>query len=104
MTKDRQQMDRKPRLPQGEIRDFLAASPDWSYKGEALHRLFEFDAYLDGLAFVQQVGTMAEEADHHPDLVLRWRKVEVVLTSHDVGGVSARDLALARKIDLIPRP
>lgn len=103
MTESRRKSTRGPPLSPKEIQDFLAPSQDWSYEGAALRRSFKFDTYLDGLAFVQQVGAMAEEADHHPDLLLRWRKVEVVLTSHDVGGVSARDTDLALKIDLLTR-
>jgi 4a-hydroxytetrahydrobiopterin dehydratase len=54
--------------------------------------------FATGLALVDAVGAVAAELDHHPDLVLRYRQVEVTLRSHDVGGVTGRDVRLARRI------
>ena len=89
------------KLSDAEIEEFIGASPGWTYADQALHCTRSFPTYLDGLSFVQQVGIMAEEAGHHPDLLLRWRKVEVTLSSHDAGGVTSRDVNLARRIDAV---
>ena len=89
------------KLTAAEIDEFVATTPGWTYADQALHCTRSFPSYLDGLSFVQQVGVMAEEAEHHPDLLLRWRKVDVTLSSHDAGGVTSRDLDLARRIDAV---
>ena len=99
MTTDSGSSLRRRKLPPAEIEAFLAASPNWTHGGDALRTTISFSAYLDGVAFVQQAALLAEEANHHPDLVLRWGAVDVILTSHDTGGVTARDVNMARKID-----
>lgn len=73
--------------------------PDWEQRGDALHRVVEFDGYRPAVAFVVRVAMEAEAANHHPDVVLAWGRVEITLTSHDVGGVTDRDVDLARTID-----
>ena len=73
--------------------------PAWEQREDALHRTVEFDGYRPAVAFVVRVAMEAEAAGHHPDLVLSWGKVQISLTSHDAGGVTDRDLAMARTID-----
>ncbi len=101
MTAKRGSSPRRDQLPPAEIQAFLTESPTWTHRGAALRTTVAFAAYLDGVAFVQQVALLAEEARHHPDLLLRWGAVEVMLTSHDAGGVTARDINMARKIDAL---
>ncbi|MCH7496556.1 MAG: 4a-hydroxytetrahydrobiopterin dehydratase [Candidatus Marinimicrobia bacterium] len=98
MTAESGSAPRPHKLPPSEIEAFLTESPTWTHGGAALRTTIAFAAYLDGAAFVQQVALLAEEANHHPDLVLRWGAVDVILTSHDAGGVTARDINMARKI------
>lgn len=76
-------------------------APGWEQRDDALHRTYRFDGYRDAVAFTVRVAMEAEAANHHPDLVLAWGRVEVTLTSHDVGHVTDRDLAMARAIDEI---
>lgn len=71
---------------------------DWRYLLRALHTRFTTGDFATGLRLVQQIGAAAEEADHHPDLDLRYTHLNVKLSSHDVGGVTERDLRLARRI------
>lgn len=79
--------------------DVLAADlPDWRLLLRSLHARFEVEDYADGLALVAAIGAHAAEVDHHPDLELRYGSVRVVTQSHDVGGVTARDVALARRV------
>ncbi len=78
--------------------------PGWERSGDALHRTVTFDGYRDAVAFTVRVAMEAEAANHHPDLLLTWGRVDITLTSHDVGGVTDRDVALARTInDLLER-
>jgi len=79
------------------------ALPNWTEQDGALRRTVAFDGYADAVAFTVRVAMEAEKANHHPDLTLGWGKVEVVLTSHDAGGVTDRDHDLAARIDqLVP--
>lgn len=75
-----------------------AGLPDWRWMLGALHARFATGDFATGLGLAQTIGVAAEEADHHPDLDLRYRRLSVRLVSHDVGGVTARDLRLARRI------
>ena len=74
---------------------------DWSLDGEVLRRTFEFEDFVAALGFVMRVGILSEKANHHPDIDVRWNKVSLALSTHDAGGLTARDTALARKIDAL---
>ncbi|MDO7869110.1 VOC family protein [Nocardioides jiangxiensis] len=78
-----------------------AGLTDWRMFLRALHTRYDPGSYAAGLALVAAIGAAAEEQDHHPDLDLRWGHVNVLLTSHDSGGVTVRDLRLARRISEI---
>lgn len=78
--------------------DQHADLPGWEQTDDALRRTVTFDGYRDAVAFVVRVALEAEVANHHPDLVLSWGRVEVSLTSHDAGGVTDRDRDMARTI------
>jgi 4a-hydroxytetrahydrobiopterin dehydratase len=74
--------------------------PGWDVVNEHhLHRVYKFPDFKQALAFVNKVGAIAEEQQHHPDIVLGWGKVEITTYSHDVNGLTERDFALAAKID-----
>ncbi len=68
---------------------------DWRKTGNALVRTFEFPDFKKAIAFVNSVAEKAEDIQHHPDLDIRYNKVTAVLTSHDAGGITRRDLILA---------
>lgn len=68
---------------------------------KALHKRWAFEDFAGALAFVNEVGAAAEARNHHPDIALGWGKVELTLTTHDSGGVTARDLGLARAIEAL---
>ena len=79
--------------------EITAASLDgWAHDDDALQITFETGTFATGLALVNQIGDAAEAADHHPDLALTFPTVSVTLTSHDVGGVTRRDVTMARRI------
>lgn len=74
---------------------------DWQRRDGALRRSVTFSAFLDGIEAVRRVATCAEAADHHPDIDIRWRTVTFALSTHSEGGITDKDLALARQIDEI---
>ena len=73
--------------------------PAWESSDDALRRTVTFDGYRDAVAFTVRVALEAEVANHHPDLLLSWGRVEITLTSHDAGGVTERDVEMAQTID-----
>ena len=77
--------------------------PGWRLAegGEALHRRFAFKDFAAAWGFMARVALLAEKADHHPDWRNLWNTVDITLTTHDAGGLSARDVALARAIDAV---
>ena len=62
-------------------------------------RRFEFPQFADAIEFVNRIATVADEHDHHPDIDIRYRRLKIVLVSHDVGGLSSRDFKMAKLID-----
>lgn len=73
----------------------------WKRDGDHLTRSLEFPTFMQAIDFINQVARAAEEMDHHPDILISYRRVTLNLSSHDVGGVTSRDLALDAKIDLL---
>ena len=73
---------------------------EWSQRPDALERDFEFEDFAHAIAFVNSVADVAEEANHHPDILLHgWNKVRLTLSTHSEGGLTDADHALARRID-----
>ncbi len=80
--------------------DAAAADLDgWQRTDGALRRAVTFPSFLAGIEAVRQVAEHAERADHHPDIDIRWRTVTFGLVTHSEGGITDRDVALAREID-----
>jgi 4a-hydroxytetrahydrobiopterin dehydratase len=74
----------------------------WSVTGNAaLIRTVEFDSFLTAVRFISELAPVAERLDHHPDLRLSWRTVELSLSTHSAGGLTAMDFELARELDTI---
>jgi 4a-hydroxytetrahydrobiopterin dehydratase len=90
---------RPARLPDPDVAAALTGLPGWARVADEIVKTFELDAFADAIAFVVRVGFLAEKADHHPDLDIRWRRVRVALTTHDAGGLTQLDIDLARAID-----
>jgi 4a-hydroxytetrahydrobiopterin dehydratase len=88
-------------LSDDEISTKLASLPDWAREGDAIEKTFELASFPDAIAFVTRVGFLAEAADHHPDLDVRWRKVKVALSTHAAGGITAKDFDLAGEIEAV---
>lgn len=98
---ERGQTMKTPLLMVAEIAPKLAAIPQWQEQGKEIVRTFEFRDFPAALSFVNKVGDLAEKAGHHPDIDIRWNKVKLALTSHDAGGLTAKDFDLAAEIDKV---
>ncbi len=88
-----------PCLTEAEIALALAALPGWNRDGEHLMRAYKFKDFVHAFAFMTRVALLAERADHHPEWSNAYNRVDIRLTTHDVGGLTARDTALAAAID-----
>lgn len=82
-----------------DIRRHLAELDGWEVAGEAIRREYSFEGFREAIDFIVRVADLAEAANHHPELTNVYSRVSVELTSHDVGGVTMRDIELARAID-----
>ncbi|MER3403691.1 MAG: 4a-hydroxytetrahydrobiopterin dehydratase [Armatimonadota bacterium] len=91
------------RVPESEVGLWLAKIPDWRREGNKLVRGFMFKNFREALAFVVQVAMLAERMDHHPDIVIRYKQVELCLTTHSADGLTDKDFELAQQIDAILR-
>jgi 4a-hydroxytetrahydrobiopterin dehydratase len=87
------------KLQPSEIEARLAARPGWSLQGGKLHREFRFADFVAAFGFMAKVALVAERQNHHPEWRNVWNQVVVDLTTHDAGGISERDFALAEAID-----
>ncbi|WP_298820869.1 4a-hydroxytetrahydrobiopterin dehydratase [Chloroflexus sp.] len=89
------------RLSEAEIADHLAQRPDWSLENNEIVRTFRLANFPAAIAFVTHVAFLAEAAGHHPDIDIRYNRVRIALTTHDAGGLTEKDFALAAAIDEI---
>ena len=90
-------------LTREERETWLAALPDWSLarEGKAIVRTFAFDDFAQAFAFMTRIAIIAEKNDHHPEWSNVYNKVDIALTTHDAGGLSLRDMNMAKKIDAL---
>jgi 4a-hydroxytetrahydrobiopterin dehydratase len=90
-------------LSEAERAEALDGLPDWDYDEgrDAITRTVVFTDFAEAFGFMAQVAILAEKANHHPEWTNVWNRVEILLTTHDAGGLSPRDIELAEKIDAI---
>lgn len=91
------------RLTDEERRDALATLSAWAHDPgrDAIVRTFRFGDFPEAFAFMTRVALIAEKADHHPEWSNVWNRVDILLTTHDAGGLSERDIGLAKAIDAL---
>lgn len=77
----------------------LGKLPGWSRRGDVLTKTFTFATFPDAIAFVTRVADLAETADHHPDLDIRYTKIVCSLSTHSAGGITQKDIDLAGKME-----
>jgi 4a-hydroxytetrahydrobiopterin dehydratase len=82
-----------------EIQRDLGSLQGWSRKGDVLTRTYAFRNFAQSMEFVNRVASLAESANHHPDIDIRYSKVTLTLSTHDAGGITSNDVDLARAID-----
>ena len=94
------------RLDEAALRQFLCEAPQWqlaAHDKEVLSREFEFDDFVQAFAFMTQVALVAERMDHHPEWSNVYNRVQVAMTTHDVHGITSRDVDLCRHADRVYR-
>ncbi len=77
----------------------LKSLPGWEFRDDSISKLFRFNEFLEGIDFVNKVAQIAEAADHHPDIHIGYTRVRFVCSTHSDGGVTEKDLKLAREIE-----
>jgi 4a-hydroxytetrahydrobiopterin dehydratase len=91
----------KEQLSHAEIADKLHTRPGWHHRGNAIERTYDRRDFNGSIAFVNAIAEAANAMDHHPDIAIAWNEVKLTLCSHDAGGLTDRDFALAERIDQI---
>ncbi|MFN0278275.1 MAG: 4a-hydroxytetrahydrobiopterin dehydratase [Pyrinomonadaceae bacterium] len=86
-------------LQESELAQALSTLKGWTAEDKSLNKHLKFENFASALRFVNRVGELAEAADHHPDITFGWGYADIALTTHDRGGITDVDVALARKID-----
>lgn len=93
-----------PALPQEQIDSRLPEIPGWTLAGGQLRRELKFKDFIESMTFVLKVAFHAEQADHHPDIAIRYSTVTLDLSTHSEGGITDKDFALAKEINAIDSP
>jgi 4a-hydroxytetrahydrobiopterin dehydratase len=86
-------------LSDKDVEQELQAVHGWEWEGGSIQKQYSFASFSDAMAFANRVAGIAEEHDHHPDILVQYSKVTLTCSSHDVGGLSSRDFKLAKAID-----
>jgi len=87
------------RLSDIAIQRELGSLPGWSRRGEVITKTFQFRNFMTGIDFIGSVAKAAEAAGHHPDIDVRYTKIVMSLSTHDSGGITQKDLDLAKQIE-----
>jgi 4a-hydroxytetrahydrobiopterin dehydratase len=87
------------KLDAAQIKTALVALRDWRQQRDTIARTYQFKDFPAAIKFVNAVAELAEQAWHHPDIDIRWNKVTLALTTHDAGGLTEKDFALAQQFD-----
>jgi 4a-hydroxytetrahydrobiopterin dehydratase len=91
-------------LSADEITRELAETPGWDLAEDAIVRTVTLKDFAEAMAFVNRVAEIAEEANHHPDIAIRWNTVVLTQSTHAAGGLTEHDFRLARRINALDRP
>ncbi|MBS0195533.1 MAG: 4a-hydroxytetrahydrobiopterin dehydratase [Planctomycetes bacterium] len=82
-----------------QIEDALKGLSEWSLVGESIQRTYQFGDFIASMKFVNDVAQAAEASQHHPDILIRYSRVTLTLATHDAGGITEKDFALAKRAD-----
>ena len=86
-------------LTPDQIAAFELEHPNWTRTGESISRTYVFADFSEAMGFATRIAIASEVADHHPDIDIRWNKVTCVLSTHDQGALTSKDLNLATAFD-----
>jgi 4a-hydroxytetrahydrobiopterin dehydratase len=86
-------------LDEAGLREAAARLPKWAVDSQGLQREVTLEDFKVSLALVNRIGAMAEEEGHHPDIEIRYNRVKLTLVTHDAGGVTAKDVEMAEKLN-----
>lgn len=87
------------KLKEPELQAALQELNDWTIREGKLHKTLKFDSFVEAMGFMMRAAILAEKMDHHPEWFNVYNRVEIDLTTHDVGGLSTSDIAFAKQID-----
>ena len=90
------------KLSADQIQQQLITLPQWKHMGDSIVRTYELPSFPAALAFTSTVGHLAEAADHHPDILIQYKKVTLTLSTHSAGGLTEKDFSLAAQVDALP--
>ena len=93
------------KLSNAQIEEALSGLPGWAHQEKttlnSIRKVFKFKDFREAWAFMTRVATLADEADHHPEWSNAYNRVEIVLSTHDKGGVTGKDISLAQAIESV---
>ena len=89
------------KMTAGQVESSLADLPDWTEVSGEIQRTYQFDDFVEAMKFVNAVADAAERAQHHPDILVRYNKVTLTLTTHDAGGITEKDFDFAQVVDAL---
>ena len=84
-----------------EIQSQLTSLPDWTLEGDTLQTIVTFKNFIEAIAFINKVVDPAEASGHHPDLAISYNRVTIRLTTHDAGGLTHKDIAMAKTLSAL---
>jgi 4a-hydroxytetrahydrobiopterin dehydratase len=90
------------KLTDDQINQRLKSAEGWDQDGNQIRKTYQLESFPAALVFVNTVGHLAEAADHHPDILVQYRKVTLTLSTHSAGGLTDKDFDLATQIDGLP--
>lgn len=88
-------------MTEEQIQEELKACTEWSDMNGAIQRTYQFKDFVSSIEFVNKIAALAEQAAHHPDILIRYNKVTLTLSTHDAGGVTEKDFSLAGQADRV---
>ena len=89
------------KLSETELQQAMQNLPGWSVRDNAIERNYKFADFVAAMVFVNRVAELAEQAQHHPDIDVRYNQVKIALSTHDAGGITQKDADMAAKIAAI---
>jgi 4a-hydroxytetrahydrobiopterin dehydratase len=92
-------MPKAPKLTDSEVQAALRELPDWKLANGMLEKTYEHPTFPEAIVFVNVVAHLAELANHHPDVDIRYSKITLRLVTHDSGGITAKDVDLAKRVE-----